>query len=105
MRISDWSSDVCSSDLPGVDVVEGVEDGEGDALPSDRLHAMRQPARLVAARGLGQFDGEQPGSHLPARRYGVAPVVEDRPGAGLSDGRPAERRVGKEWISTDRSRW
>src|SRR3546814_13897105 len=64
MRISDWSSDVCSSDLE--DVVDG------------RL----QPAAGVAQLLAVAVDAEEPG-------------IE----------RSEERRVGKECVSTCRSRW
>src|SRR3546814_11830797 len=90
MRISDWSSDVCSSDLFQF-VAEfrrrqefGVGLGNRDAD-----HAM-----LV--ENLGQ---RQPG------------VDEEMPGAGVEPGKIArverseERRVGKECVSTCRSRW
>src|SRR3546814_7255306 len=63
MRISDWSSDVCSSDLDQGDAVAG-HDAEG-------AEAVRQPDR-------------------PAGRFGP---------------RSEERRVGKECVSTCRSRW
>src|SRR3546814_5025350 len=65
MRISDWSSDVCSSDL-------GLQGGavatDQDAVADDR-HA--------------------------AEAHGGA----------CEDGRSEERRVGKECVSTCRSRW
>src|SRR3546814_2217371 len=55
MRISDWSSDVCSSDLP-LDlgrVVEigagGVEMGERDAEPVHALRAPGRQARILVA--------------------------------------------------------
>src|SRR3546814_18008874 len=44
MRISDWSSDVCSSDLPVLD----VEDGLGIEM---RLF---EPAELLAMRAIGE---------------------------------------------------
>src|SRR3546814_20189738 len=90
MRISDWSSDVCSSDLEGGD--------------------------LGAAHGqrLGQTQGRPGGVHHPARahvREEVRRVV--KPGAVAATGgceagegvRSEERRVGKECVSTCRSRW
>src|SRR3546814_3612466 len=64
MRISDWSSDVCSSDL--------------------NLGADRRPA-------------------LPGVFAGGA--LQTRQRQGLSQGRSEERRVGKECVSTCRSRW
>src|SRR3546814_13699039 len=56
MRISDWSSDVCSSDLAGLRT--GVRD------PTDRTRARRRPgggqrdARLAPASGSVTFDEE-----------------------------------------------
>src|SRR3546814_16582694 len=69
MRISDWSSDVCSSDLfdPGI------------------RHALAAGARRAVA------DVREPGS---------------RRAHGRADHRRSEkRRVGKECVSTCRSRW
>src|SRR3546814_14297604 len=80
MRISDWSSDVCSSDL------------------LRQLDAVGRPA-LPRPRHLGLHDGRsgcfpdirQPGRHGPHDRV-LSPRSE-------------ERRVGKECVSTCRSRW
>src|SRR3546814_13665909 len=75
MRISDWSSDVCSSDL-------------------NLRH--RQKGRRTAPRT------RQPGSQRARpRSLGQAP---DGLGPG-NDRRSEERRVGKECVSTCRSRW
>src|SRR3546814_8504628 len=84
MRISDWSSDVCSSDLfhRGVLAV-----AERPALPSVR----------DVVRG--------------ARRVLVLEAVNDHENIGslfrnaAAFGRSEERRVGKECVSTCRSRW
>src|SRR3546814_17363732 len=49
MRISDWSSDVCSSDLLGllVLIVRVILDREVlEALFAERLHAFRRPAHF-----------------------------------------------------------
>src|SRR3546814_4268159 len=69
MRISDWSSDVCSSDLRG-----GL-----------RARRARHAAAAGQQPGGGEPDG---GAHQPR-------LV----------GRSEERRVGKECVSTCRSRW
>src|SRR3546814_7981720 len=77
MRISDWSSDVCSSDL---------------ALGADRLAGRRRDPRP-----------EQGGTEFAAvfvLQEIVAPG--DRP---ARENRSEERRVGKECGSTCRSRW
>src|SRR3546814_11005308 len=108
MRISDWSSDVCSSDLNGACGGEGGferlfprgigDDGEGDArdLPPVPPH---QPVRVAA----DQVAEERavPGAHdmngIDDARHRRA-VAVDR-------GKSEERRVGKECRSTCRSRW
>src|SRR3546814_6448729 len=84
MRISDWSSDVCSSDL------------------------LRDLARASVNKPCTQpDDGHKPN---PDREGDSAPHT-DSPGhrnhIGRSDKtqRSAERRVGKECVSTCRSRW
>src|SRR3546814_12339753 len=114
MRISDWSSDVCSSDLlPRLDV----------HLAGCRIDVRKQPGLEI---GIDPGAGDQ-----PAAGDGVARILEfDRgaqlvggddalvdqhlakrldhhliAGKGLILGRSEERRVGKECVSTCRSRW
>src|SRR3546814_14725868 len=82
MRISDWSSDVCSSDLTG-------------GARQDHRHADR-----------GFRSGGQPGAE--DRCFGGDGDAVDRclhDGDGRGDFRSEERRVGKECVSTCRSRW
>src|SRR3546814_17273659 len=90
MRISDWSSDVCSSDLPhqaaaaygsgapraGVITAEQLQ---GKALSYKNLNDTNAAFELVA-----EF---------------AAPTV------AIIKHRSEERRVGKECVSTCRSRW
>src|SRR3546814_15309389 len=82
MRISDWSSDVCSSDLlhPGLEI----------ALAAFEAAALDIAARTADARGIG---GPQFSLRLERREF---PDREDR---------SEERRVGTECVSTCRSRW
>src|SRR3546814_11376507 len=92
MRISDWSSDVCSSDLP-LGLVGAVLELLHDVaflLASSRLVGGRHLVGLVA-----------PGLKV-ARNVEFGRVVAAL-GVGLD--RSAERRVGKECVSTCRSRW
>src|SRR3546814_7141609 len=93
MRISDWSSDVCSSDLVFLDElhlrpkrVEMRDHGAGAATPA------ALPDRA---------DGSPPG------QFWRQPEVFQLPRAVVNDlvGRSEERRVGKECVSTCRSRW
>src|SRR3546814_6582199 len=87
LRISDWSSDVCSSDLRRL--------GEGRELAVG--HFMRVDPEAAHAR-------------LAHRAFlGIDVVLAHQEGAaGEPDrrvGRSEERRVGKECVSTCRSRW
>src|SRR3546814_17832823 len=94
MRISDWRSDVCSSDLqaPG-DERTGRVDVEG-VEPEQR--GARQQRRVHLAEGvLGGRADEGDEAALDAGEQGVL----------LRLARSEERRVGKEWGSTGRSRW
>src|SRR3546814_11020895 len=97
MRISDWSSDVCSSDLSPTGVA--LREVLRVAAHPEPVHTRAAPERLTAP--LVRFD-------VPIR-LGVQPqrVAEGMP-AGPDPGqlplRSAERRVGKECVSTCRSR-
>src|SRR3546814_4811551 len=101
MRISDWSSDVCSSDLCGRvhPPMRPVEIRVVDKEVGKR--APRQPPPAVKA-GVG-VDARPPvrlpGMQREARRHRV-----DH-GGGQRPARSEERRVGKECVSTCRSRW
>src|SRR3546814_6697862 len=85
LRISDWSSDVCSSDLL-VDDPDAAH--TAGALPhGSRTPAARKPTRAPSGQA-------HPGLiACPACPLGARGV------------RSAERRVGKEGVSTCRSRW
>src|SRR3546814_2254523 len=55
MRISDWSSDVCSSDVDGVDVVVDAHHRYGDAVDGDLSDAARRHV-VEPADALGAHD-------------------------------------------------
>src|SRR3546814_20293276 len=78
VRISDWSSDVCSSDL--------------------------RPVIGVAAATARPIDRETVGAQQ-LRRIGAGPCGIKRRMLQQPDQRSEERRVGKECVSTCRSRW
>src|SRR3546814_15230259 len=87
MRISDWSSDVCSSDLD-------LERYDEDPIERPLQHAIntRYGIGLQAVLALGAWE---------YRNHGIAaPEMLTEP-----DMRSEERRVGKEVVSTGRSRW
>src|SRR3546814_15990639 len=90
MRISDLSSDVCSSDLH----VRGYQG----------THMACQSQSNIARKASRQH-AQACKSLLRAHR--VARAIENQSfGISLQMGsRSEERRVGKEWVSTCRSRW
>src|SRR3546814_12881221 len=93
MRISDWSSDVCSSDL--LRILFG-EDLAGDAEGVDRrgcAAGIDDIGHIAFAIALGGGEDRAGCSPEDARR--VVTIEE----------RSEERRVGKECVSTCRSRW
>src|SRR3546814_9682289 len=65
MRISDWSSDVCSSDL-GLDPAPHADQGHDAAVPQ---------LRRLLAHGAGARHGHGAGADAPARRRGGAVVT------------------------------
>src|SRR3546814_18518644 len=99
MRISDWSSDVCSSDLSVLHTLEEARANYYDAYLSDKPAPPLQP-------GLHRFDDwsledlRECIDWTPFFRawelHGTYPSILDR---------SEERRVGKECVSTGRSRW
>src|SRR3546814_21161437 len=108
MRISDWSSDVCSSDLADVAGQEIAVVGyrapcRGGIVPiafeiahrSDRdlaAHALRhRPPGAVENREIDQWGGGAPG------RIGLGEIIVAP--------RSEESRVGKECVNTCRTRW
>src|SRR3546814_19482521 len=98
MRISDWSSDVCSSDLLflGEHKLVRPDKGGGVPLPTG-VHAIAE--RQVA-------DPDLAIGETRLKAVGIAHEVGDECGCGLViDLRSEERRVGKGCVSTCRSRW
>src|SRR3546814_1686443 len=95
MRISDWSSDVCSSDLSAVD---GTPPGPGTPglTPLGYAPAVFDvPDRPICAHGRTS-PASGSGSIRAKRRSLKSPGERHR---------SEERRVGKECVSTCRSRW
>src|SRR3546814_18942996 len=85
MRISDWSSDVCSSDLPRP--VRQDETQRPDDMRRDAPQHLALLQRLAHQAEFIMLEVTQP--------------AMDQLGRGRSE----ERRVGKECVSTCRSRW
>src|SRR3546814_12457769 len=102
MRISDWSSDVCSSDLGPVFVplVEAGDVWEGRRAVEDRPDSgpyLRCESEGWRVRcGIESFFASQDRAR---ETIGTASKAK------LSSVRSEERRVGKECVSTCRARW
>src|SRR3546814_17790497 len=99
MRISDWSSDVCSSDL-GV----GLHFSLKDLLAVRTIAVPGAIAQIAVASGLGIALGLSLGwSFAGSAIFGLALSVASTV-VLLRALRSEERRVGKECVSTCRSR-
>src|SRR3546814_20634207 len=114
MRISDWSSDVCSSDLSETYSPEEVRNAATKFFGSSSEGLAKAIEKAFADYG-------QPNAYITGTEGGGAIVVGLRYGKGVlqykggesqkvywqgpSIGRSEERRGGKECVSTCRSRW
>src|SRR3546814_1520513 len=86
VRISDWSSDVCSTDLKNLQL--------GPDAFADMVEKAKAKGLTPMALGVG--DRPYPGAHLTHEA-----LLKK---LGTADYRSEERRVGKECVSTCRSR-
>src|SRR3546814_18280696 len=124
MRISDWSSDVCSSDLIAHRRIKRV----GAKLPTDRTspgrtrlrgppprsvrraqdHRRAQKGNERDARSLLRStggDGGRPAHAASASEVKINLLHRSIAAPDFRALRSEERRVGKECVSTCRSRW
>src|SRR3546814_15168965 len=104
MRISDWSSDVCSSDLDDLSELFSKRRNAGD---SQRHHRSRNGVAIMDEIGL-----LEPFDRMLADLFSSATLRqigrgELDPGIwiNMESSRSEERRVGKECDSTCYSRW
>src|SRR3546814_15982895 len=100
MRISDWSSDVCSSDLRIEEEHDRIVE---PARPKARGKTERQAERKCRAdrcqrhQERDPFPDQDPREDITAELVGAQEVIEG--------GRSEERRVGKDCVSMCRTRW
>src|SRR3546814_12657903 len=119
MRISDWSSDVCSSDLITGDAAKQLFADAGLDLDAMYAAAGKRGFKAVPLDATVSFDLKSTVTEKSSRNViGVLPGTE-RPGEAVvymghwdhlgkhegEEGRSEERRVGKEGVSTCSSRW
>src|SRR3546814_18298713 len=107
MRISDWSSDVCSSDLGDFAARFKLELAEKDlalGLSMARELGVQVPAATLVRDLFGQALAEGYGGK---DAVALLAMCRDRvrKQAGKGTGRSEERRVGKECVNTCRTRW
>src|SRR3546814_20712856 len=97
MRISDWSSDVCSSDLkatePTPEKEKKPEETDDFASVLKTVQKMKRAAAQPA----------EPAENAP--QTSESTVRQSNFDASRPLSRSEERRVGKECVSTFRSRW
>src|SRR3546814_18589751 len=99
MRISDWRSDVCSSDLfkslaaAGIASIELTADGKGYAAANGDVTVLGE-ASFTRTNGTKGTIGDV--------MFATGAKESD---VSKTESRSEERRVGKECVSTCRSRW
>src|SRR3546814_16479390 len=102
MRISDWSSDVCSSDLSNA-----RQQGRAHNREETKMKATKWIAALVMGASLAgvAYAASAQEQVIPSMVYRTGPYAPS--GIPVADGfsdRSEERRVGKECVRTCRSR-
>src|SRR3546814_15005765 len=99
MRISDWSSDVCSSDLTRIRTV--INEAVGNVRADNILAAVAPQRSAASLEMLRWMDVEAISGLLASEHPQVGALIL----SVLVPDRSEERRVGKECVSTCRSRW
>src|SRR3546814_13702948 len=99
MRISDWSSDVCSSDLAQPHHLRRRRHRDPHLLPVLKS----AQSRFEKSRKSDFWSGTGPLPHGVPTKYYFGGYTPTRPPNAII--RSEERRVGKECVSTCRSRW
>src|SRR3546814_6348408 len=120
MRISDWSSDVCSSDLIGsynpvlpkgdekrvvLDVERAKHWVAAGAQPTDRVARFLDAAGVKERAARNNPKKAEPGQKAKDRAEDRAAKAAEAAEAAEAAKRSEERRVGKECVSTLRAGW
>src|SRR3546814_11048738 len=100
MRISDWSSDGCSSDL--LEEQRSQLEMENKQLEDERIRLMQG---LNDGHGISEYFMHVAG-HIQSQNLMLQELLTSRTRAETATpDRSEERREGKECVSTCRSRW
>src|SRR3546814_14268743 len=103
MRISDWSSDVCSSDLAiAVPDLAAAAATYANTLGAKVSAPLAQPEHGVTVVFVELPNTKIEMQHPLGEGSTIAKLLANNPAGGM---RSEERRVGKECVSTCRSRW
>src|SRR3546814_11339421 len=110
MRISDWSSDVLSSYLGAATVAPKAPPSSLCAVTSPSLHRQaawgQMPVRPTPpARHPSKASRSSSSADSSAEKPGHCPATASTPDATAGDRRQEERPVGKECVTTCKSRW
>src|SRR3546814_15050989 len=105
MRISDWSSDVCSSDL-NVENTHSTDPNDTDT-DNDRLTDGAEVLKHKTDPLAKDTDRDRLSDGGEVLTWKTNPLSKDTDGDRRSDGaeKTEERREGKEGVSRLRSRW
>src|SRR3546814_13240029 len=95
MRISDWSSDVCSSDL--------LISGRGSNMQTI-VNTVQERSLPAAVSAVIANKADAAGLEW-AQARGIRTAVVPHRDYDSREARSEERRVGQEWVSTCRYRW
>src|SRR3546814_11454791 len=98
MRSSDWSSDVCSSDLYRRQGIEGL-------LPKPRSDRGQCKLPLAVQQAIVAAKQDNPRRSIRQIRELLEAAGSVAAGSLSRSARSEERRVGEECVSTCRSRW
>src|SRR3546814_18235308 len=115
MRISDWSSDVCSSDLQTMRALlqaarmvarpEQVDLAVGIAVGLQTLEHGKSVLQSATGDRYRQGIASAHAGRVPAAVFAMLRVCDVGAEYAAEAKRSEERRVGKECVSTCRSRW
>src|SRR3546814_11518772 len=94
MRISDWSSDVCSSDLAEPPLIEAGCEGTPSMTKQDLDQLAIATIRTLSTDAVQQ--ARSTGQVIGMKTFGASAPPQER---------SEERRVGKECVRTCRYRW
>src|SRR3546814_14182036 len=107
MRISDWSSDVCSSDLAGVVILDQpiTVSKYATVAPVGTLDGVKKPGLFFTVSGYGISHLAKSGATVSFRIRLMATSTLGNLNAPYNAGRSEERQGGQGGVRTCKSLW